>query len=312
MDWPAIAAASERELDIVGVGEISLDRVLALPQFPAAGEKLAVLAEHDRPGGQVATAILGCARLALRTAFVGAVGDDESAEQALQPLRSGGVDLRAVQRIASVATRRAVVLVEGADGERCVLERRDPRTRLDVDAIDPGLVSRSRAVLVDTTDLAASVWAARQARDTGAVVILDADDPTQPLDALLPWVDFALVNRSVADESGSQSSVESRLAALCQAGPAVAVVTLGEQGAVALHGERVVASPAFAVAACDTTGAGDAFRAGWIAALLEGAGLERALRLANATAAINCTAPGAQGALPTRSELTAFLAAHPG
>jgi len=302
------AGLGHRELDVVGVGEISLDRVLAVPRLPGPGDKVAARSEADRPGGQIATALLGCARLGLRCAFVGALGEDPAAEVALAPLRAAGVDLAPVQRIAAGVTRQAVILVEAEGGERAVVERRDPRTRLDVAALDPALIERSRALLIDTTDFEASLWAARVAREAGTTVFLDADDPNQPLDELLPWVDVAIVNQSVALGAGELDAIESGLTALCKRGPEVAVATRGEAGAVSLEGREFMAAPAFAVAAADTTGAGDAFRAGWLAAWLQGAGRETALMWANATAALNCTGTGAQGGLPTASELETFLA----
>jgi sugar/nucleoside kinase (ribokinase family) len=57
----------------------------------------------------------------------------------------------------------------------------------------------------------------------------------------------------------------------------------------------------------DTTGAGDVVHGAFVVAVLEGCGAVRALRLANAAAAMNCRALGAQGGLPTRAELDAFL-----
>ena len=85
------------------------------------------------------------------------------------------------------------------------------------------------------------------------------------------------------------------------------VVTLGAHGAIAHSGDGVIESPGFRVEAVDTTGAGDAFHGGFIWAVLAGWGAEAALRAANAAAAMNCRAEGAQGGLPTRAELEAFL-----
>jgi sugar/nucleoside kinase (ribokinase family) len=88
----------------------------------------------------------------------------------------------------------------------------------------------------------------------------------------------------------------------------VAVATLGDRGAIALQGARTLEARAPRVEAVDTTGAGDAFRAGWIVAALAGEALAGCLRVANAVAAMSCTGPGAQGRLPTRAELERFLA----
>jgi sugar/nucleoside kinase (ribokinase family) len=88
------------------------------------------------------------------------------------------------------------------------------------------------------------------------------------------------------------------------------VVTLGELGALARQGERVIESPGFRVEARDTTGAGDVFHAAFLWAVLEGRGARAALRVANAAAAMNCRALGAQGGLPDRASLARFLEAE--
>jgi sulfofructose kinase len=83
------------------------------------------------------------------------------------------------------------------------------------------------------------------------------------------------------------------------------VVTVGQRGAVALDGDRFLASPGFAVHAADTTGSGDVFRAGFIYGLLNGWPTDRVLRLANAAAAVACTRVGAMASIPTLEEVMA-------
>jgi len=74
-----------------------------------------------------------------------------------------------------------------------------------------------------------------------------------------------------------------------------------------------IESPAFAVpGGCrDTTGAGDAFHAGFIYGLLGGADVETTLKLSNATAALKCRSLGARNSLPTATELSEFLGSGP-
>ena len=86
-------------------------------------------------------------------------------------------------------------------------------------------------------------------------------------------------------------------------------MTLGARGAVLYHEGRFVESPALAVpGACrDTTGAGDAFHAGFIHGLLDGRDLEECMRLGCAVAALKCRRLGARAGLPTPKELADFL-----
>ena len=89
----------------------------------------------------------------------------------------------------------------------------------------------------------------------------------------------------------------------------VLVVTMGEQGASALDGDRFYHEPAFRIRAADTTGAGDVFRGGFIYALVHGQSTGEALRTANAAAAVSCTRLGALNGVPTLAEVHELMSA---
>ncbi len=268
---------------------------------------------REIPGGQVATAVLACARLGLRTAYAGAVGDDAAGEAALAPLRRAGVDLAGVKRVAGGRTRRAVIRVDRASGDRIVTPERDPRVALTRDDLERARIESARALLIDAEDPAASLWAAEVANAAGVAVILDVDRPGPHVKALLARADFPIVPRAFAESSGGGHPLREALRRLAERARCLAVVTLGEAGAIARASDdgREFESPAFRVAAQDTTGAGDAFHAAFAWALLEGGSAEAVLRAASAAAALNCRLPGAQEGLPDRAELEAFLGAQP-
>ena len=253
--------------------------------------------------------MLALARLGLRVAYVGAVGTDPESEAALAPLRAAGVDCSGVKRVAGGRGRRALIRVERATGEREVFPERDPGVALRAADVDPERVAGARALLVDAEDVEASLCAARLANPQRVAVVLDADRVAPGLDALLAHVDFPIVSRSFAEAYGG-GSVRQGLRAVAKRARRLAVVTLGPEGSVALarDGGRALVTPAFAVEARDTTGAGDAFHAGFVFGLLEGLPLAGVLRVAHAVAALNCRGIGAQAGLPDRPVLEAFLA----
>lgn len=268
--------------------------------MPAAGDKGRILSEHSRPGGQVATATLGVARLGLRAALIAAVGADEVADEALAPLEREGVDLGQVQRVSGCSTRRALVLVEAASGERSVLESRDAQLRIDPDGDFGPCVQSARVLLVDVTSPEAARKAARLAREAGGAVLLDADATWDQPEALLRWIDFPVVPRVLAEEFG-KGSVERGLEWIASFGARLAVATLGDEGSLACGSATegaLVRSPAFHCALRDSTGAGDAFRAGFAFGLCRGWSVGRVLAAANATASLNCEGRGAQEGLP--------------
>jgi sugar/nucleoside kinase (ribokinase family) len=309
-DTPPLWQARERDadIDVLGIGENSLDHVYGFEGPVLLGDKHALSNHAERPGGQIASAMLGCARLGLRTAYVGAIGSDAAARTVLAPLERAGVDLSGMVEVAGAATRTATILVRPSDGLRTVLAHRDPGLALEPAQLDAGRIRSARALHLDACDPDLSEWAAGVARAAGIPVVLDVDHVWPNCERLLRLTDFPVVARQFADEIGEIDSPAECLDRLVGWGARLAVVTLGERGAVARSEQLTMSSSAFPVQARDTTGSGDAFHAGFIWGLLQGFGAERVLHVANAVAALTCEAPGAQEGLPTRDELEVFLA----
>ena len=88
------------------------------------------------------------------------------------------------------------------------------------------------------------------------------------------------------------------------------LITLGSRGVYINTGDRAEIVPAFRVKAVDTTGAGDAFNGGLLAALAEGKDIWEAARFASGLAALSVQRIGTTPAMPTREEIDAFLAEH--
>lgn len=302
--WPRRLAG--RALDLLGLGQISLDRLVVLPHWPERGGKLAVLEERLLPGGQIATALLAASRLGLRAGLVAAVGDDEAAARALAPLREAGIDGAGVRVLPGVATRQALVLCEAAGGERTVLELRQPALRLVPADVTPARVEAAAALLVDAEHPEASLAAVRLARRAGLLTLCDVERPDEASRAIAREVDIPIVSRGFADETSSGDCAEALRRC---AGPdaRMAVMTRGERGAIALRGDEVLEQPALKIQALDTTGAGDVFRGALAFAALDGRGARASLAFACAAAGLACLGRGAQGALPTRAEVEARL-----
>jgi sulfofructose kinase len=311
--WPG--PRRETEFDVLGLGEISLDEICLIDDLASVGrlDKAPVHEFERRAGGTIATSVLGCARLGLRCGLMGARGKDEAGILALEPLAAAGVDLSGVREFGQVATRTAVILVDRHTAARTVLFHRDPRLSLSMNAAEAGAlrreeILRTRALLLDTSDPEAAVWAAGIAREAGIPVVLDADRPWPNPEALLSRVDFPVVPEHMAEEFSGTGKLEDGLRALLRNGAKLAVATRGARGALALSRDTEwTESPGFDIEPVDTTGAGDAFRAAFSAALLDGLDTARVLEFANAAGALNCLALGAQSGLPTPPELDSLM-----
>lgn len=304
------------EVDVIGLGENSVDRVMVVPRLPGAPgapSKVRVAAAVRSCGGQVATTMAACASLGLRAAYAGTVGADDDGRFVRETLVARGVSVNALHTIAGAVTRWASILVDAANGERVVMWNRDElltMTAGQVDAID---VNTARLVHVDDADLDASIRLGTAARKAGRLVSTDIDAQVAQVAQVRQLLTIAthpiLSERALVELSGERDP-ERGLRRLRNQCGGVLCVTLGSRGAMALDGERLVTSPGFSVTAVDTTGAGDVFRAGFIVSVLAGRGVDGTLRFANAAAALSCTRLGAIGGVPTLEETETLLAGY--
>ena len=295
--------------DVVAVGENSVDLVYVLSDWPRVGEQSAKQAIRDRHvlyGGQAATTISTCAALGLRATYAGATGSDENGRAVREQLRQRGVDIsNLVER--DVENRYAVILVDGSSGERLVLWHRDDRLNLDERELPLDAIASARLVHVDLTDEAAAICAASAGRAVSALVTTDIDQVTSKTTELVTLATHAIFAEEAPRQLTGVDDLEQALRQLRRMYPATFVVTRGSRGAVALESDRLYSAPAFPVAAVDTTGAGDVFRGGFIYAVLSGQPIERALRIANAAAAVSCTRLGAMNGIPSLNEIRTLM-----
>src|SRR5437870_6660591 len=118
------------EFDVVGVGLNATDTLLIVPHFPAYAGKVPFVEEMLSPGGQVASAMVACARLGLRTKYIGTVGDDERGRIQMESLRGSGINLDHVQVRRDCPNQSAYIVIDQSTGERTVLWSRPECLRL--------------------------------------------------------------------------------------------------------------------------------------------------------------------------------------
>jgi sugar/nucleoside kinase (ribokinase family) len=311
MLWPPpLKPADVASHDVVVFGENSLDFVGIGPRPPDGADKTALDAFDLYVGGQAATAAVACARQGLRTRYVGSFGADDPGNTVRAALARDGVDVVAVER-PGAKSRVAMVLVDSATGSRTVFGFRDPALALDPISLPPDALVSGRVLMLDATDLSTAMSAARLAREAGVPTVIDVDHEARGVDDLLAEIDILIVSESFLAEWRPGHPIGEALRKLsAEYRPAAAIVTLGDQGSLAVAGDREIRTPAFRVQVADTTGAGDAFRGGFVSAWLRMADkpdLGLILDFANATAALNCCAVGAQTGLPRLADVDVLV-----
>jgi sulfofructose kinase len=286
--------------DVVGIGLNATDTLILVPHFPAYAGKVAFDREILSPGGQVASALVTCARLGLRAKYIGTVGDDQRGQIQLQSLRASGINLDDVEVRKDCHNQTAYIVIDQATGERTVLWKRDDCLRLLPASITEEKIAGSRLLHIDAHDTDAVTRAAQIARRHGIPVTLDVDTIYHGFDRVLPHVDYLIASSEFPTQWTSERDPFRALELIQEEyGMRVAGMTLGSYGALVRSEGRFVYSPAFVVNCVDTTGAGDVFHGAFCYSVLQKMPLRDALEFSNAMAALNCTALGARGGIST-------------
>ena len=277
---------------VVVVGDLMVDVVARMAAPLAAGSDTPAQV-RSRPGGAGANVAAWLAVAGAPVTLVARAGDDDAARGAVARLAGHGVT-PAVAVDPSLPTGTCVVLV-ATDGERSMLPDAGANAALAPADLPDGAFARGAhlhltgyPLLRDGPPRAAALEARRRARAAGMTISLDPSSAA-PLAAFGPErflalageVDLLMPNR---DEALALAGTDDPRALCAQAREVV--VTLGAEGAVWTDGSATAAAPAAPVGpVADTTGAGDAFTAGFRAAWLRGAAPPEALVAANALAA---------------------------
>jgi len=292
-------------LDLLVIGDCNPDLLVAgadvVPEF-GQREKL-VETGRLLVGGSASIFACGAARLGLAVALVAAVGDDAFGSFMLEAVGERGVDASSCPVVAGADTGLTVALVR--DGDRAMLTAPGAIPLLTAQMVPPALVAAARHLHVASyhlldglrPGLPALVAAAHA---SGATVSVNPQGEVgggsgEQLRMLVPSIDLLLLNDRERESLGRVD------------GPLV-VVKHGAEGAAAHSRDGVVRVAGHPVEVVDTTGAGDSFDAGFLAAWLAGEPLERALALGNACGALSTQALGGIAAQATMAEARAAAA----
>lgn len=298
--------------DLLIVGDANPDVVLsgAPAELPYGQRERLVAGGTLTLGGSAAITACGAARLGLRTAFVGRVGDDPAGRFCLDALHDRGVDVSGCVVDPGVATALTVVLTDGED--RAILTAPGCLPLLSVSDIDPGLAMSARHVHVSSYFLQPRLAAGLPAwfaglRARGATTSLDTnDDPSGRWDAdvaaALAETDIFLPNEAEALALTGVDDVVAAASTLARTAAGLVVVKRGAHGVLAWTAQGAIAVPALPVTPVDTVGAGDSFNAGFLAGHLGGDDIDSSLRLATACGALSTRAAGGTAAQPTLAE----------
>lgn len=301
---------------VLCAGIIVADAIASPVDEPPERGRLALVDSVElHTGGCALSTASALARLGVRAALCGCVGDDLFGGVLVREAAARGLDIDDV-RVGAELTSASVVL-DASDGERTFLHNPGASAALTSADVERALERTAAgwlhvggALVLPALDGEPLAGLLRTARERGVTTSLDpVHDATggwKRLHACLPHLDVLCPNLTEAQGISGEREPERAAAWLRERGVGSVAIKLGRRGAYALGAQTAGHVPPFEVTARDETGAGDAFAAGLICGLLRGLPLAEAVRLGNAVGALSTTGIGASSALPGYDEAMAL------
>ena len=313
-----------KTLDVVTFGEVM---AMFVAEEPGPLERVARF--RRALAGAETNVATGLARLGHHVGWVGRVGDDPFGRYALTELAAAGVDTTAVTLDSDAPTGfQLKSRADGGDPEVVYFRSNSAGSRLAPSPATDEYVAGAQHLHVTGIPLALSAStrdfafrAVDVARAAGATVSFDPnlrptlwaspEEMVRVVNEVAARADWVLPGLAEGALLTGRPDADGVAAYYLERGASCVVIKNGAAGASAHTVEGRVDQPVFPVRVVDTVGAGDGFAAGLISASLDGLDLPGRLRRAAAVGALATTSPGDKDGLPTRAELTEFVAAVP-
>ncbi|MFB6132236.1 MAG: carbohydrate kinase family protein [Halanaeroarchaeum sp.] len=300
---------------VITAGHVNWDVTLGVDALPDPDGEARISSQRLSGGGSAANVAVAIVGYGADAAVVGSVGDDEPGFLARRELDLAGVDVSALRTIRGRDTTVKYLVVDDA-GQVMVLGNEGANEAFGADEIDREALGTADHLHLTSQRPETARALAKKARAGGTAVSFDPGRRIGERDYgdLLETVDVLLVNRREAAIALDGGDPREAVAGTDR----ILAVKRGAEGAAVYAADAVLEHPGFAVETVDTTGAGDAFAAGFLAVFVgalngrdrsprRAPDLERALEVGNAAGALSTRGVGARTA-PDRETLESFLA----
>jgi sugar/nucleoside kinase (ribokinase family) len=306
----------DKEFDVAVIGEINVDLILKGDIIPEFGQVEKIVSNADLSIGSSAVIFAcGAARLGLKTAFIGIVGDDFFGNFMIEAMTEKGIDTTGVVIDPNIETGISVIFVK--ENDRAILTYPGSIPELKYKDIKFHILSRSKHLHLASFFLLEKLrpdisLLFQTVHGMGLSISLDTNyDPNELwddglLDAL-QHVDIFIPNLKEITAITQAKHIAQAMAKILNLVPLV-VVKLGEEGSIAQkRGENMVSQKSMQVDVVDTIGAGDSFDAGFVYGYLKGMNLVKSLQLASICGSLSTRKSGGTDAQPDIEEVLKYI-----
>jgi ribokinase len=303
--------ANEKKFDVISIGNANFDYILHFDKMPKSDQKSIIKTLRTSPGGSACNFAVAAAKLGAKAGFIGHVGKDECGEALLKNFEQNGIDTSRVRTEKGLHTGVSFAF-SAPNGKNFVLSYRGANSKLSPEDMDETYLRKARVVhcasvspdfAINIISLAKKINV-RSSLDVGAEFL---GIKRQKFLDVVRGVDTCFMNKKFFMDIFELDPTEDGILTVFPDEVGIFIVSLGSGGAILTDGLKTFRVPAFKVHVVDTTGAGDAFAAGFVTRLLQKENLEDALEWGVAVASMKVRASQTQGGLPSQSEVEKFL-----
>ena len=269
------------------------------------------------PGGKGSNQAVAAAKAGVKTYFISKIGDDQFGQMATKIYDEAKVDYSNVIISKEYSTGAAAIMVNEVSGANAINVfpgAAGAITNADIDKAE-NAIKNSKIFLTQLEAPKDTVlYAVKKAKELGVQTILNPAPAAEIDKSIFPYVDYFTPNETEASfyvDHPVETHDDARKAAsiLLDMGIKNVIITLGEKGAYFANSNETFSSPIANLSnpVVDTTGAGDAFNAGFAVALTENQSIKEAISFASATAGLSTTKIGTANSMPFREEIDKIL-----
>jgi len=296
--------------DVIGFGALNVDKLFKVNRIANAEEESFIEAHSETSGGSAANTIVGLARLGRKVGFIGKVGNDPEGRMLVNDLRKEGVDTSGIAKSENLRSGSVMGFVD-RKGARVLYINSGSNDTIDTNDVRSDYVSRTKFLHLTSFVGGRSFQTQKDALRKLPKDVRVSFDPgalyaRKGFSQLKPIVERTYVLMPNIFELKLMTGESSYIAGanyLLRKGVATVAVKLGEEGCYVTNGSESYLVDAVKVKVVDTTGAGDAFCAGFLYGLLERKSLLECGRIGNFVASRCIAEMGARTSLPYLKDL---------
>lgn len=288
-------------MKVLGIGQVMLDVIMLLDEYPTEGDKVIPTRVQTSVGGSAVSALVTLSNLGVECTLLAGIGDDDEGRIIQKTLNNEKLHF-----IPSYQdkTKTHTVLVNSQNGSRTVIKdgiESDPITDISVE-----LIHESDIILFDrhVHDSFKEVIKKRLPKNK-LLIDPSVEASARTLD-MIKHADYPIIPIEILRNFDKNKTIGENLQSIFELSGNTVVVTLGEYGTVTFDGDEIHHINPIDIEVKDTLSAGDVFRGAFTYGVLRGMNLQESIRYGNIAAALQCTRLGSVSAIPRKKEIDSF------